>query len=469
MGVGVSDWRLARAVSQCGQLGVVSGTGLATLMLRKMQQGDLDGRIRHALSHFPDQAMARRIWDRFHVNNGKLPTDAYQLSPMPSITFPRSLIELTIIASFVEVFLAKADHDGVVGMNLLEKIQTPTLPTLFGAMLADVDYVLMGAGIPRHIPGVLDKLAQFDPVELKIDVDGALPGENFTMDLDPRQVIVMEPRALKRPKFLAIVSSATLAMTLARKSNGRVDGFIVEGATAGGHNAPPRGQLQLNTEGEPVYGERDKVDFAKIRDLGLPFWLAGGYGTPEQLAVAIAEGAEGVQIGTAFAFCKESAIADDLKQRVIEQVHVNNAQVKTDPLASPTGYPFKVLKLEGTLSDTGLYNDRSRICDLGYMRQLYRRDDGTIGYRCPAEPVADYLAKGGKQEDTVGRKCLCNALFSTIGLGQQQNSASELAILTAGDDVANLTRYLKADQTTYQAADVVEYALSLQPSASASA
>jgi nitronate monooxygenase len=74
-----------------------------------------------------------------------------------------------------------------------------------------------------------------------------------------------------------------LALTLARKANGRVDGFVVEGPTAGGHNAPPRGKLQLNDLGEPVYGERDRVDLTKLRDLGLPFWLAGGYGSRERL------------------------------------------------------------------------------------------------------------------------------------------------------------------------------------------
>jgi NAD(P)H-dependent flavin oxidoreductase YrpB (nitropropane dioxygenase family) len=70
--------------------------------------------------------------------------------------------------------------------------------------------------------------------------------------------------------FLGIVASATLAITLARKSNGQVNGFVVEGETAGGHNAPPRGALQLNAAGEPVYGPRDVADLEKIRELGLP-------------------------------------------------------------------------------------------------------------------------------------------------------------------------------------------------------
>lgn len=40
----------------------------------------------------------------------------------------------------------------MVGLNLLEKIQIPTLPSLYGAMLAGVDYILMGAGFPDAFP-----------------------------------------------------------------------------------------------------------------------------------------------------------------------------------------------------------------------------------------------------------------------------------------------------------------------------
>jgi len=86
---------------------------------------------------------------------------------------------------------------------------------------------------------------------------------------------------LRRPWFLAIIASNTLAITMVKKANGRVDGFIIEGPTAGGHNAPPRGKLQVNDIGEPIYGERDVVDLPKMCELGLPFWLAGGYGSAE--------------------------------------------------------------------------------------------------------------------------------------------------------------------------------------------
>jgi NAD(P)H-dependent flavin oxidoreductase YrpB (nitropropane dioxygenase family) len=323
-------------------------------------------------------------------------------------------------------------------------------------MLANVDYVLMGAGIPRAIPGALDRLAAGEPAQLKIDVIGALPGEEFLSKFDPRAFCKGQLPAVKRPQFLGIVASVTLAMALARKASGYVDGFVIEGDTAGGHNAPPRGPLQLNAIGEPVYGPRDVVDLEKIRELGRPFWLAGSYGRPGRLAEALRLGASGVQVGTAFAFCNESGLRPDLKRQALQMSRAGAARVFTDPIASPTGFPFKVVLTPGTLSDADRYAARTRICDLGYLRHLYRKPDGTLGYRCPAEPVDDFVKKGGTVADAQGRKCLCNALVANIGLNQlRSNSEEELALMTAGDDVAQVAQFLKPGCDTYTAADVV--------------
>jgi hypothetical protein len=97
---------------------------------------------------------------------------------------------------------------------------------------------------------------------------------------------------------------------------------------------------------------------------------------------------------------------------------------------------------------------------LGYLRHAYKKDDGTIGWRCPAEPVADYVARGGAEEDTVGRKCVCNGLMANIGLGQiQPDGAVELPLITSGDDVAGVRRFLKPGAVRYTAADVIDYLL----------
>jgi len=456
MGVAVSGWTLARTVSRLGQLGVVSGTGLAIILARGLQLGDPGGHLRRALHRFPIPDVAARVLAEYFVPGGKSPAAPFKLAPMPTLRLGRALVELTVVANFVEVFLAKEGHNGLVGINFLEKIQLPTLPSLYGAMLADVDYVLMGAGIPRAIPGALDRLAEGEPAELKIDVIGTLHGEEFLSTFDPRAFCNDRLPTVKRPQFLGIVASVTLAMTLAKKASGRVDGFVVEGDTAGGHNAPPRGTLQLNAIGEPVYGLRDVVDLKKIRELGRPFWLAGSYGRSGKLAEALRLGATGIQVGTAFAFCNESGLRPELKRQALQMSRAGTARVFTDPVASPTGFPFKVVQMPGTLSQAEHYAARTRICDLSYLRHLYRKPDGTLGYRCPAEPVDDYVKKGGTLADTQGRKCLCNGLIANIGLNQvRSNSEEELALMTAGDDVAQVARFLKPGCDTYTAADVV--------------
>jgi nitronate monooxygenase len=369
----------------------------------------------------------------------------------------RNLEELLVAANFVEVWLAKEGHDGPVGINYLEKVQAPTLPSLYGAMLAGVDYVLMGAGIPRAIPAVLDELAEGSPVDLRLDVKGAKDGDDFRARFDPARVMDGRVLELKRPMFLAIVSSHVLAVMLARKIDVPVDGFIVEAPTAGGHNAPPRGRQQLNEAGEPVYGDRDVPDLAAIRDLGLPFWLAGGYSDADGVREAVALGAAGVQVGTAFAYCDESGFDADVKRRVLDLSRQGEAAVFTDPLASPSGFPFKVVQLDGTLSDSDVYESRTREpCGLGYLRSAYRTDEGAVSWRCPAEPVDVYVGKGGAAEDTPRRTCLCSALLANVGLGQiQRGGAREPMLITSGDEVAHIAQFIPPGVDSYTAADVI--------------
>ena len=460
MGVAVSNWKLARAVASRGHLGVVSGTALAAVLVRRLQDGDRDGDVRRALAQCPLRDAAQQIEARYLVVGGRSPDQPYRLAPMYSVNPADDLVALTIVANFVEIWLAKAGHSGLVGLNLLEKIQLPTLASLYGAMLADVDTVLMGAGIPRAIPGILDQLALGQKVDLRIAVDGETPGTEHRITFDPTHFTGTPAPDLRRPQFLAIVSSSALATTLARKASGKVDGLVVEGATAGGHNAPPRGTPQFNERGEPIYGSRDSADLGVIRALGLPFWLAGSYAHPAQLRAALALGATGVQIGTAFAFCAESGLRPELKQAALLQGAAGTLELRTDPRASPTGMPFKVVDLPGTVSVPTVYEQRARSCDLGYLRQPYEKPDGSVGYRCPAEPDADFVRKGGDPADAAGRKCLCNGLMAAIGLGQALGAGlTEPAIVTAGEDVRDLRRFLATGESSYGAADVLRFIL----------
>jgi nitronate monooxygenase len=412
--------------------------------------------MRRGLDAFPFPEMANRIWEEYYIAGGKEVSVPYPLMPMHQRRDLRKVVELCIVSNFVEVYLAREGHKNPVGINFLEKVQMPHLASIYGAMLAGVGYVLMGAGIPLHIPGVLDALCLHNVAEYKLSVAGAAPTQDVTMRLNPADFVTGPLPILDRPRFLAIISSNTLAATLLRRANGRVDGFVVEGPTAGGHNAPPRGKLQLNASGEPVYVERDRVNLAELAAMGIPFWLAGGYGSAAGVEQALASGAAGVQVGTAFAFAQESGLRADLKLELLLRAIQGRGIVYTDPLASPTGFPFKVALLEGTSSEPAVYEQRQRVCDLGYLREAYAIEGGRLGYRCAAEPVENFVAKGGKIEETVGRKCLCNALMANIGLQQIRSSGEvEPPLVTVGDDLNSIAQFLRPGDTGYTAADVV--------------
>ncbi len=461
MGVAISNWKLAKTVSMEGALGVVSGSGIALIMIARLMNGDPDGHVRRALAHFPFQVPVLEILDEYFVAEPAEPPLPYARPAMWTPDPPRSLVELTVIGNFVEVFLAKEGHANPVGINLLEKVQLPTMSSLYGAMLAGVDYVIMGAGIPVQVPEILDRLARHETASYRLDVQGADPGEEYRIRFDPKAVFpgVEETLGpLGRPRFLPIISSVVLAKTLLKRATGAIDGFIIEGVTAGGHNAPPRGPMQLDGRGEPIYGEKDVVDLAQIRELGLPFWLAGGYDAPEKLREATAMGAAGIQVGTAFGYCEESGMEEALKHRVIRNVLDGRVELRNDPLVSPTGYPFKVVVMEGTLSDPGMYRERSRVCDITMLRHLYKRPDGTVGSRCPAEPVDQYVSKGGTIAETEGKNCLCNNLFATAGFAQHRKGGYvEPPIVTAGNALTQIGKYIRPGHRDYTARDVIDY------------
>ncbi len=456
MGIAVSHWPLARAVSLAGQLGVVSGTAIDAVFARRLQRFGVDDALRRVLARFPLQDVVKDVVARYGPRRAGARL-AFRPVPMPSHSSSAAAQDLMVLAAYAEVAQAKEGHSGRVGINLLTKVQIPTVPTLFGAMLAGVDWVLMGAGIPSHIPAVLDQLARGEVVETSLDVSGRDSTRSGpTLRFDPRRWLAGSN--LHRPRFLAVVSSHVLALALARRTRG-VDGFIVESPVAGGHNAPPRGALQLDDSGNPLYGARDDVDYATMRELEVPFWVAGGVSTREDVIRALDLGATGVQVGTLFAFCRESGISESIRRQVTSTVTRAPLHVRTSVRASSTGYPFKLLELPGTLSEPDIVAQRPRVCDMGYLREAFVRDSGTVGYRCAAEPEDAYRRKAGDAANTADRLCLCNGLMATADLAQVRDGVPEPAIVTSGDDVNRIVPLLQGRED-YSAADVIAY---LQP------
>jgi NAD(P)H-dependent flavin oxidoreductase YrpB (nitropropane dioxygenase family) len=181
--------------------------------------------------------------------------------------------------------------------------------------------------------------------------------------------------------------------------------------------------------------------------LGIPVYVAGAFlrgGTREDMAHWTARGAYGMQVGSRFALCRESGMREDLKARVIADNAVLETRVLTDSILSPTGYPFKIVPLAGTLSEPEVYAARKRICNRGYLvsSRWETLPDGTRreSYICPAMPEAQYVKLGGDPADITDRVCLCNALLATADYAPD----GEPPLVTLGESGVAADRLLSA-------------------------
>ncbi len=480
MGVWISNWLMARIVSLLGGMGIVSGTAIEVVYARLLQQGDREGHVRRAFAELVRRAPGlavpvQNIIDKYFIEGGKAETTPYLITPAGNLACierngSSSLWEpgleyqtLALASSFAEVWLAKEGHDEPVGINYLRKVERPLPWGLYGAMLAGVDYVAIGAGSPAEIPGMIRTLSRHEKTCMPIRVYGASSADgDFSLCIRPQELCKPVSAALKQPKFLAIVSSFALAGALHANEQTRPYGFIVETSVAGGHNAPPS-RKTFSSEGEPtvVYTDADIIDIPAIAKLGLPFWLAGDYGNPEKLRQARALGATGVQFGTVAALSGQSGLAPKLRNSALTLLAKGLLKVKTSARVSPSGFPFKVAQLGGTLSGEEVYEQRERLCDVGSLQSAYLTPQGNIAFRCPAEPIETYVRKGGKVQNTVGRVCLCNGLLASAGFAQTRTDGySEPPIVTLGEmleDARKLLENLPQGQASYTIGKALRY------------
>jgi NAD(P)H-dependent flavin oxidoreductase YrpB (nitropropane dioxygenase family) len=385
-----------------------------------------------------------------------------------ALTLDEDTIELIIASSFAEVWLAKEGHTGNIFINFLHKVELPLIYAMYGAMLAGVDAVVVGAGNPEGLPAVCSQFTHHEPVTHNLSVLYRESGESFNLSFDPRHVAdgKLAQKPLPRPAFLAIVSLENLVKALAQSQSGAPDGFIIEHHTAGGHNAGPQGPLTRDNLGQPIYGSADEPNLQAIREVGLPFWLAGGYGSRQKLQQAMALGATGVQVGSNFALAEESGIKANFRTAILNRLmkETEDAPLVYTTLFSPTGYPFKVVQIEDTLADDAVYAARRRVCDLGLLQQRglgQPAADGTrrLFTRCQAAPVEDFVSKRGLPRNTEEKRCLCNGLLACVGLGQvslpKGELAEEPAIVTLGNHLDGIRRLSRHGQARYWVKDAV--------------
>lgn len=490
MGVDVSSPRLAGAVAACGMAGVVSGTATGDVLARRLQDGDSE--VYDALTMLPDGDLVDRITDIYYSPKGRENKDRYRLVPrnyrivdetgevfeLYDEQFPVTAEEMALAGAFMMVTRAqryaaqstdtKGGDRGPIGINLLTELRMPTASTLYGAMLAGVDFVVMGAGIPSHIPGILDRLAQRDPAQVNIQVPKT--GHKYFADFDPRRYPGLVGGGLVRPDFLAIISLEMLAKRLASKGETRPNGFVVEHHTAGGHNAPPRSKKIV--DGQAVYDDKDEPDFNTLVGLNLPFWLAGSRGSPKGLKEAQALGAAGVQVGSLFALSKESGMDPEIRAQVLDAIRKGELDIVKDAHASPTGFPFMVARKNGVKWPDGV---EQRACQASYLTGQREIEDASgkrsLVSSCPAEPTPVYLRKmrrvgvedaqmGDERLRSERAQCLCRKLLATAGIG---DSGMPPIVTLGGDAVEGVPRLDDTGKTnsdgSYEASTVVEYVL----------
>jgi nitronate monooxygenase len=151
-----------------------------------------------------------------------------------------------------------------------------------------------------------EHFAQSFEKQIEAAIDAAPPVLSFIMGVPPIDAV----RAAKA-RGIAIVGTACTVDEARALEAGEVDVVVASGCDAGGHRGAFLGPVEESLVGTFSLVPQI-VDACRI-----PVVAAGGISDGRGIAAALALGADGVQIGTAFLMCVESA-ASDAYRRVLE-------------------------------------------------------------------------------------------------------------------------------------------------------
>lgn len=277
-------------------------------------------------------------------------------------------------ACVIEIEEAKQKGpQGGVGINIMVALQRDYEASVRAAIDAKADFIISGAGLPLNLPAI------------QKPADTAL---------------------------IPIVSSARALEIIFKKWERlgyRPDAVVLEGPLAGGHlgfklNQINDAQQTLEALFPPV------KEFAQKHG-DIPVIVAGGVYTHEDIALWLARGAAGVQMGTRFLATDESGADSAYKQAVVD-CQPNDIQIADgdiNPPGSPCGLPFRVLKASPMFR---LSHTRKPNCNKGYVLQKDKEGKFTV---CPAK------------EDCTKYFCICNGLLASAGCEEK-----ELPLWTVG-------------------------------------
>ena len=376
MGVGVSAWRLARAVARAGQLGVVSGVGA-----RHRAGPAAAGRRCRAATLVGPWPPSR---------SPRSPSGSSSATSCPGGTRParrsagattrlaargRQAQELAVVANFVEVWLAKEGHDGLVGVNYLEKIQMADAGRRRTARCSPASTTCSWAPASRA-------RSRACSTALAAARAGAAARRRRGRRGRRTHAVTHRPggaagrrrrRPLRRPRFLAIVSSAVLAAYLARDAAIRPDGFVLEGPVAGGHNAPPRGRLMLDARGRAGLRAARRASTCQGR---APSACRSGWPAGRHARSGWPRPAPPAPPASRLARCSRCAATPARPRRCGDAARAARSPAprgaqrrRTPPRPASRS---RSSSCRAPLSDDAVFAERPRLCDLGYLRTPYR-------------------------------------------------------------------------------------------------
>nr|NLI50918.1 hypothetical protein [Propionibacterium sp.] len=269
------------------------------------------------------------------------------------------------------------------GVNLFVPPQTPAPTEAVDAYRAALGPLAAALGV-----SLAPRVEADDDWDAKLDLVAAarVPVVSFTFGLPPMAAV-----ARLRAAGSCVLASVASVPDAARAVALGVDGVVLQGVEAGGHRAT------LTPAEEP--NDLSALDMLPgARDLGVPVVAAGGFGTGEQIAAALAAGAAAVQLGTALLLTPEAGtsaahraglVSPALTETVVTRAFTGrparalaNAFVTEHPDA-PAAYP------EVNLLTSALRQAAARSGDLQHTHFWA----GTGWRLARAEPAAAVLAR----------------------------------------------------------------------------
>ena len=219
--------------------------------------------------------------------------------------------------------------------------------------------------------------------------------------------------------LVPIVSSARALSLICRRwarSRRQPDAVVVEGPLAGGHLGYKAEDID-----NPAFMLKNIVppvlEFASNNG-NFPVIVAGGIWDRADILRWIAEGVDGVQMGTRFLATEESGATLDFKREVVE-VTADGIIVATYP-GSPSGMPFRIIASSPGYLDA--LAGKCPKCILGYMTH-----DGAC--RTIQDPASYF--------------CICEGLSTAAGHNPNQSSNP---IYTVGANAARVDRIMSVNE-----------------------